>query len=206
MNESNTPVTPSPETPPRPKKGVSTGCALAIIAVFLGGAAVLESLVYDNHSKGIHPKAEMKGLEIAIKSYKTEYMRLPFIGETPPSQDNQAYDTSDANGRKLLDILLARDTKHNPRQIRFWEPPTAKRSGAGYSSEGGLKDSWGKQGYKVILDYNGDGKITNPYGKNDKEADELDADVIIYSAGANGIFEQGVSKNGKGTDDVKSWW
>jgi hypothetical protein len=154
----------------------------------------------------LQDKEVMKGLEIAIKGYKTEYLNLPFIGETPPSEDNQAYDTSDANGKKLIDVLLARDTKNNTRAITFWEPPPGKSSGAGYTSENGLKDTRGKQGYKVILDYSGDGKIANPYaGAGDGESDELNADIIIYSAGANGIFEQGGSKDGKRADDVKSW-
>jgi hypothetical protein len=187
---------------------MSLGWAAAIVLGFYGGIAALAVLAYLNHlhTNGIQPKAVMKGLEIAIQGYKTEYLTLPHVGQDIPTQDNEPFDTTDANGKALLDILLAKDVSRNPREIHFWEPPSAKSDGAGYSSETGLRDSWGKQGYKMILDYNGDGKITNPYASgNDGEPDEINADVIIYSAGATGIFELAGSKDGKGADDVKSW-
>lgn len=104
-----------------------------------------------------------------------------------------------------MDVLLAKDVSKNPQKIVFWEPPFGKSDGSGYTSEGGLKDSWGKRGYKIILDYNNDGKITNPYGGNDGEPDELNADLIIYSAGANGVFETSSSTATKRLDDVRSW-
>jgi hypothetical protein len=147
----------------------------------------------------------MKGLEIAIMCYKTEYLNLPSVGRDTPTQDNAPYDTTDANGRALMDILLAKNLSKNPREIQFWEPPTAKFGGAGYTSEGGLRDSWGKQGYKIILDYNNDGKIANPYAGREGEPDEISSSVILYSAGANGIFETESSMVTKRLDDVRSW-
>jgi hypothetical protein len=99
----------------------------------------------------------------------------------------------------LLDLLLARNpSPSNPQNIRFWEPPPRKDRGSGYSPESGLVDMWGKRGYRIILDYNDDGKILNPAKHLDSEPDELTADVILYSAGKDGDFDTW-------KDNVMSW-
>ena len=38
---------------------------------------------------------------------------------------------ADESGRALLDVLLATDKLHNPREKRFWEAPRAKAAGVG---------------------------------------------------------------------------
>src|SRR5688572_17496071 len=107
MIEPPIPATSSIEEP-RPKKGAFIGCLIVTIVALLAGNGALRFFVYDHNSKFLQPKAAMKGLEIAIKGYKTEYGNLPFVG-TNPTQDNQPFDTTDANGKALLDILLAKD-------------------------------------------------------------------------------------------------
>lgn len=155
-------------------------------------------------ARDLQAKAVMKSLEIAVKSYKTEYLRLPSAESDNLNQDNDGYNTSDVEGMRLLGVLLAAEVERNPRQIRFWDPPPAKAGGAGYSSENGLRDPWGKNGYTILLDYGADGLIMNPYaGASPNEPAELNSDVIVYCAGANGIFEE--SAGGKKVDDVKSW-
>jgi prepilin-type N-terminal cleavage/methylation domain-containing protein len=180
---------------------ISIIAMLATIGV-AGGQIVIRK------ARELQAKAVMKSLEIAIKGYKTEYLRMPSSEDTIPNEDNQAYDTADESGRALMNVLLATGdgVTRNPRQIHFWEPPPAKSGGVGYHPDEGLRDPWGKQGYSMILDYGGDGRIANPYaGGSDGEADELTGDVIIYCAGANTIFEEGGSTSGKKSDDVKSW-
>jgi hypothetical protein len=141
----------------------------------------------------------MKGLEIAIKGYKTEYLSLPYVGATAPVHDNEPYDTTDPNGIALLDILLAKTKAKNPREIRFWEPPPQRSNGSGFVPGRGLVDSWGKQGYKMILDYDGDGEITLPAeASSDFEPAVVNADVILYSAGADRNFAGS-------RDNVRSW-
>ena len=154
-------------------------------------------------ARNLQAASVMKGLEIAIKSYKTEYLRMPSAQGTI-NQDNDGYNTADEEGRALLDVLTSADSSRNPRQIRFWDPPPTKSGGAGYSPEMGLRDPWGKNGYMVVIDYNGDGQVANPYGNgSESEPTNISTDVIVYCAGANGIFEQsGASKK---VDDVKSW-
>jgi len=177
---------------------ISIIALLATIGVS-GGQIVIRK------ARELQAKAVMKGLEIAIKGYKTEYLRLPSASDATQTQDNEPYDTSDETGKDLIDVLLATNTKRNPRQVRFWEPPPSK-NGTGYSLDTGLIDPWGKNGYQVVLDYNGDGNISNPYaGSSDGEPEEIPSDVIIYCAGANLNFDEGGSSGGRRVDDVKSW-
>src|SRR5688572_724990 len=98
----------------RPTYPVTRSCMILgmFVFAFLSGLVVIWSSVYDRNSRHIYPKAEMKRLEIAIKGYKTEYLRLPF-GTEARVRDNEPFDTTDANGRTLLDILLAKNTAQN---------------------------------------------------------------------------------------------
>lgn len=159
---------------------LAIGGVLALLALIaLGGS------LGGGHSPDLRVKATIKGLEIAIKSYKTEYQRLPRIGTTDvfPIQ---------SRGR-LVAVLLGEDTAENPREIRFFDPPPFKphnRSGAARNSEGEweLRDHWGHF-YRIHLDFDGDGRILNPAkGALRKQPDVLTADVIIYSAGKDGDY------------------
>jgi hypothetical protein len=191
-----------PVPPPPQRKGMSKGCIIAIIVtavVLAGGVVVLALLgifggrIVLDKARTLQTRAVMKGVEIAVKGYKTEYLRLPFITDSTPPSDNNAYDTTGSEGRALIDIILNKDLKKNPRQIRFWEPPPSKTTGSGFSATGGLVDSWGRQGYRIILDYDHDGLIDNPEGGS-----AIKADVILYSAGPDGDFSTW-------KDNVRSW-
>lgn len=178
---------------------------IAIIAILatigvVGGQIVLKK------ARETEARAVMKGVEAAIMGYRTEYLRFPSTDSPGSTEDNAAFDTMDENGRALLSLLLSRDGPRNPRGQRFWQAPPAKSGGAGYSAEHGLRDPWGVNGYRIIIDYNDDGRISNPYaGGPDGDAGELTSDVVIYCAGANRTFEDGGAVSGKKTDDVKSW-
>src|SRR5687768_15407247 len=96
-------------TPPQ-KKGLSKGCIIAIIvtaAVLIGGVVLLALLgifggrIVLDKARTLQAKATMKGLEIAIRGYKTEYLRPPFVTASEPTSDNSPYDTTGAEGRAL---------------------------------------------------------------------------------------------------------
>jgi prepilin-type N-terminal cleavage/methylation domain-containing protein len=176
---------------------------LSIIAL-LATIGVAGGQIVIKKARELQAKAVMKGLEIAIKGYKTEYLRLPSADATAPTEDNAPIDTSDEQGKSLINVLLATIPERNPRMIHFWEPPNAKTGGSGYTPDQGLRDPWGKNGYQMILDYSADGKITNPYS-GEGEPDEITSDVILYSAGANTNFEESGSVSGKKLDDIRSW-
>ena len=162
--------------------------------------AIMASLAIPAFSK-VKSKAErantrvtMKGLEIAIKGYQTEYNRLPLKGSPSPVAGDQNSDTTDPDGRALLDTLLGKDTVTNPRSIYFIDLAPARASGAGYSASSGLRDPWGKNGYRILLDANGDGNIADPEGL----VGDLKATIRIYSAGPDGDFATWA-------DNVCSW-
>ena len=176
---------------------------ISIIAL-LATMGVAGGQIVIKKARDLQAKAVMKGLEIAVKSYKTEYLRMP-SAQGNMTQDNEGYDTSSEDGRGLLNVLTASEVTRNPRQIRFWDPPPAKTGGAGFTPENGLRDPWGKMGYIIVIDYDGDGAVANPYADGSEgEPTTISTDVIVYSAGANGIFEEG-GGGGKKVDDVKSW-
>ena len=167
---------------------------LATIAI-PAGQAVLKK------ARELQAKTQMKGLELAIKAYQTEYSRLPALESPPPAEDNtEGYDTAAEDGRGILAILIGTDTAKNPRSIPFYEPPPSKSGGGGYTQAEGLVDIWGTNGYTMILDYNGDGRIANPYGDTDGE--DVTASTIIYCAGQDKKLDVGGA--GK-SDDLKSW-
>lgn len=142
----------------------------------------------------VYAKSTIRQLEIATKSYEVEYRRLPLMGSTSPSTGDQSSETTDPYGKALIETLLGKSTATNPRGISFVEFPPARASGAGYTPTSGLRDPWGKNGYRILLDANGDGTITNPEGGTGA----LSAPVAIYSAGPDGDFATWA-------DNVCSW-
>lgn len=193
--DTTSPAPSSVPPPPAQKKGMSTGCIVTLViglvlvlgAIVMGGLAVLG--IFGGRSvmakaRDLQAKATMKGLEIAITSYVIEYNHLPISSNPAPPNDGEARDTSDESGKVILAVLLADDDTQNPRKIRFWDPPPAKSAGAGYSNSTGLIDPWGKGGYRILLDDNGDGTIPDP----ENLLGNLSGSVLIYSAGADGDF------------------
>ncbi len=167
-----------------------------VAAVWIG---VSVSPMLAKRTKHASAPAEMKGIEIAVKSYRTEYLALPSTEEDIAAHDKE-FDTATPQGLALLEVMLDQNPDRNPRHIRFWEPPEVRANGSGYSSGHSLKDPWGLRGYRIILDYDGDGIITNPSPKAAKSGEpaEIPSDVILYTAGADGDFDTW-------DDNVCSW-
>lgn len=144
----------------------------------------------------LRDKSVMKDLEIGIRGYKTEYLRLPILA----TDDRTVVESRGP----LLAILVAERAERNPRKIVFWQPPpfaqkhfqpTATKNTSG---EWELRDSRGNF-YRIHLDVDQDGKIPNPAkGTGDGEPDVLASDVILYSAGRDGDFATW-------RDNLRSW-
>jgi hypothetical protein len=186
-------VHPAPDAmpAPRPTKAPSDrrfGIILFLVTLVVGlmvvlsGPTLMSSLLVKPQS--LQTKAVMKSVEIGIKGYLTEYLRLPYPGTMPPPlTDNAPYSTTSPAGKDLLDILLGTHAANNPRHIRFWDPPPTKSSGAGFTPGLGLKDPWGTE-YHIILDYDGNSLILDPEGSGGT----IKAPVLIYSAGPDKDF------------------
>lgn len=194
-----------PSLPPQPRKGISTGCIVALVVSIVGIAAltviaIIASLAIPAFTKAkskaemVHAKSTIKQLEIATKSYQVEYARLPLREGSSPAGGDQSSDTTDPDGRALIDTLLGKSTANNPRGITFVAFPPARASGAGYTPASGLRDPWGRNGYRILLDANGDNGITDPEGL----ISALPATILIYSAGPDGDFTTWA-------DNVCSW-
>lgn len=197
MNPTQAPEPIRDASPPTPKKAHSDtrfGILVFVVALLVGVLVLLlASFLFKTKGRPLQAKAVMKGVEIAIKGYKTEYLRLPFVGSTAPLADT-SYSSADPNGNALLEIMTG-TTPNNPRRIRFWEPPPSHPvSGGGYIPGIGLIDIWAKKDYRILLDYDKDGHITDPEGIRGP----IKADVLLYSAGPDGDFATW-------NDNVCSW-
>lgn len=167
------------------------------IIALLAGMAVPAGNMVMRKARALQAKAAMSGLVIAIKGYQTEYNRYPMAaGKTADTTIN----TSAAEGVELLAVLLANDAANNPRQVKFYDPSPAKNGTNGYDSTAGtLMDPWGN-GYSILIDYDQDGKVANPYPGGGGAAD-IASGILIFSPGPNKTIDDTPTK----TDDIKSW-
>lgn len=169
---------------------------IGIIALLAGMAVPAGNMVM-KRARVLQAKAAMSGLVIAIKAYQTEYNRYPMAaGNTT----DMTIDTSAAEGIALLTALLANDVTNNPRQVKFYDPAPSKGGVNGYDATAGtLLDPWGN-GYQILIDYDQDGKVENPYPGGGGAAD-IATGLLIFTAGPNKTKDDTTTKS----DDVKSW-
>jgi prepilin-type N-terminal cleavage/methylation domain-containing protein len=172
---------------------------ITIIAILASIAVPVAGKVMEK-AKVLQAKTAMKGLEIAINGYRTEYNRMPLAAGAEGT--TQTFVT-DSDGLALLNTLMAQDTTNNPRQIKFYEPTSAKNGANGYVADGeggggGLFDPWSRP-YTIVIDYSGTGLIPNPFSGEEHpgEPTNISSSVIIYSDGPDEIPGN--------KDDVKSW-
>ena len=172
---------------------------ITIIAILAGVAFPVVNGVMARARK-LKTLAVAKDLQVAIKSYQTEYNRLP--GE--PGAD-ATINTTDTAFVAILIGEPGTGTYTNPREIKFADFPIAKGKKGGLDGVIGsqsLMDDWGYP-YTVILDSNYDNRITNPDTSNSDPgissgaAPELPISIAVYSNGAD--------KQASTKDDVTSW-
>lgn len=178
---------------------------IAIIALLAGMAVPAANMVM-RKAKETQARALMVGLVNAIKSYQTEYNRLPL---DPTVTTDTATELNAANYASNYGIIknLAPDKSAaapllNPRMITFFEAPIAKGDVAGgLTTKGALLDPWGKS-YWVLLDADADERVKSPYfGIDTNEPQYLQTSVLAWCYGNDKTQDTSAGKK----DDVKSW-
>jgi len=137
-------------------------------------------------AKRVRARVVCASLERAIMAFESEYNFLPFAqGEAMPEADLMV--TSDD---ALMTVLTGKEDRINPKKIVFFQVAKAKGDlENGYQdglheAEGGISlyDPWGNK-YRVLVDYDYDGKIASPFEKGELIRGKR---VIIFSVGKDG--------------------
>ncbi len=175
---------------------------VTIVAVLATLSVAVSSSVM-RRVKETQARVAVHGLVAAIKSYQVEYNRLPNVlpeANSGTIEDSIVYTEPD---NEMIATLLGKNQKFNPRAIQFLDMPLAKNEANGlvnYDDAYGLVDPWSDpaskqwQGYYIVMDYNGSGKLDNPLKRPDSgvtfsssflnnQPDKLSADVLVYSDG-----------------------
>ncbi|MFK7851218.1 MAG: prepilin-type N-terminal cleavage/methylation domain-containing protein [Akkermansiaceae bacterium] len=164
---------------------------IAIIAVlaaagFAGGNAAIQK------ARKVTAQSVASSIESGIESFYSDYSALPDPTGSA-TEDNTPYETDQANGIQLLEILLGLETGtdiQNDKKVRYLslkEARSGNRDGIVYDSGGtaiqGLFDAWGEP-YFVVLDYNYDERITvSPQGSTSTTLNGRR--VAVYSLGTD---------------------
>lgn len=184
----------------------TAGFTLIEMLVVIGIIALLATIAVPaangvlQRARALQAKTMMKGVEVAVNAYKSEYGRLPLAAGSSGEVTYALGPGGEGdNGLDLLETLMA-DTNQvttNPRQIKFYDPPTAKGNRNGYVEDVGLVDPWGN-GITLLINYDYETTpISNPYAHLTGEPENLNSAAILYSSGPDRI------SNNK--DDVRSW-
>ena len=168
------------------------------ILASLTGAAVTGVM---KKAKKVKTQAALKDIVLGIKNYQVEYNRYPL------PQGRTSEEPIPLNeGSTILKILLGKnESKMNPREIAYIEPPMAKNGAGGLSGTDGnyaLNDPWGTA-YQVVLDANYDNKISNPDIRNEDATISHGAPRDIIAGCIAFSFGEDKKQNTK--DDVVSW-
>jgi prepilin-type N-terminal cleavage/methylation domain-containing protein len=148
---------------------------ISIIAV-LASLAIPTANVVMRKAKEAQTRALIAGLLAGVKTYQTEYNRLPdptVVGQGSPGYSTDQKLALDGTGNPNLLSILHPDTTQappyaNPRRLDFYDPPPAKNGANGaYSANNAppyaLNDSWSSASYSqvisVALDYGGDNAV-----------------------------------------------
>lgn len=177
----------SPPASPKPKSAfirilILFLVVLSIVAGFFTLQATREATI--TKAQRLQARVAMKGLEIAMKGYDIEYGELKGPATFGPRLGYSENADSVVEGRALK-VLLGKDPELNSRQVRFFDPHSAKERKMGaWQDESGnwhFADPWGRP-YRARVDANGDETIPDP----EKPGASLKGTYHFYSSGPDG--------------------
>ena len=181
MNISNRAPTPSRRCPRRFTL-IELLVVIAIIAI-LAGMLLPAIGKAKEKAKVAKTKAEIKGLEIAIKQYESTYGYLPVAAGSSDVKYSSSSDYAPLIRR--LSCSGTPTSDYNLRGIKFIEVNAASE----------YKDPWEKD-LIIVFDANYDGKVDKAISGT---ADDVMKSAAIWSRGPNGTDNSGAS------DDVTNW-
>jgi type II secretory pathway pseudopilin PulG len=190
--------TPPPLSPAPVKKGLSTGCIIALvlsIVVFVGlgvfgilaAIAIPNILKVTEKAKAVQTRVYAQSLVIGIKGYNIEYNRMPV---------SKGESSAVLSEGKWIAALLGTDEELNPRKVAFLEASAKPSKTGGLVSSNGAKawvDSWGHP-FRVLMDTSGDDHVPDP----EHLGSTLTASVAVWSAGPDGDYDTWA-------DNIRSW-
>lgn len=154
-----------------------TTAAVVACALLIGGGYLFKK------ARTLQAKTAIKGLEIAMAGYDVEYHGT--VGKSLGDKVALTEGRDSLAEGDLLATLMSLSTTHNPRKVRFYDPPAAKGqvNGAWFDATGAmhLSDPWGAP-YRVRADLNRDGVIPDPA----IPGATVPAHYLIFSAGPDG--------------------
>lgn len=163
---------------------------IAIIAVLASaGFAVGPAMI--NKAKRTSAQATAGSIAQAVENFYTEYSALP---DPATNSSDTEFDTSQASGVKLLEILAGIDVTQNPRKMRFLSAKEARNGkdgivyGSGGTSISKMTDPWG-QPYYIRLDYDYDEKMTVDPAGSAPSSTLNGRRVAVYSIGADKVAD-----------------
>lgn len=165
-------------------------CVLAASLMLLVIAAVAWITLFPRTHK-LQTKTMMKGIEIALKAYQTEYNRCLLDEMQLPGDQNLVFEG------EILSTLVAESTKYNPRKVRFFYPSVAQRKkGGAWRDESGTLQYRDDMGNPVMIRYDADGddKVLDP----DDNSSQLHGRYMLFTAG----MDRDLSTT---RDNLKSW-
>jgi len=181
---------------------------ILIVAVLMGLAfPVFQGVM--NSAKQTQAKNDLLQIVTAVNAFYTEYGKYPLVTA------DTTFGTAGASNNMLFDVLRAKNTAENPRQIIFMSPPDVKNAakpqsgiGTNAANAGQYFDPWGTP-YHVRIDGNYDNQVANPFSAN-AGSESLQAGVIAWSFGKDAASDStattSTDKNAvKSKDDVVSW-
>jgi len=150
---------------------------------FFYGMAKFQQMVAGK-ARRVMASANMIGMSLSIKMFQTEYDRMPV--EISPGSESIPLRTQGA----LVNILMGKDTKANPKGIQFLQPlPAQNKSGGYYEDDHGqpvIADPWGEPYYVLLTAEKQKAKdktVPNPDPRENKDHPVIESSVILFSAG-----------------------
>jgi prepilin-type N-terminal cleavage/methylation domain-containing protein len=181
---------------------------IVIVSVLMGIAFPAFQGVM-NSTKKTQARNDLVQIVTAVNAFYTEYGKYPLVTA------DTTYGTAGPPNNLLFDVLRAKNTAENPRQIIFISPPDVKNAakpqagiGTNPANAGQFFDPWGTP-YHVRIDGNYDNQVANPFSAN-AGSESLQAGVIAWSFGKDAASDSTApaptDKNtSKNKDDVISW-